>query len=61
MRDETKKRLQGMSKDQKQNRLDELTAKLGITHPEPLNGRNPQEHDMDDLEEREWLKKELGY
>ena len=61
MRDETKKRLQRMNAEQKQIRLDELTEKLGIAHPEPLDGRKPKEHDLEELEEREWLKKELGY
>ena len=61
MKGETKKRLQQMNAEQKQNRLYELTEKVGIANPEPLNGRNPQEHDIEEMEEREWLKKEIGY
>jgi hypothetical protein len=36
--------------------LDELNQKLGITHPDILT-----EDDQEEMEEREWLKKKLGY
>jgi hypothetical protein len=47
----TKIRLLTMSKDEKEKRLDELNQKLRITKPRDLN----------EIEEREWLKKKLGY
>ena len=45
-----------MSKAEKEKRLDELNQKLGITHP---NKR--VEYEQEEMEEREWLKKKLGY
>jgi len=52
----TKIRLLAMSKATKEKRLDELNQKLGITHPDILT-----EDDQKEMEEREWLKKKLGY
>src|ERR1700756_789654 len=49
-------RLLAMSKAEKEKRLDELNQKLGITHP---NKR--VEYAQEEMEEREWLKKKLGY
>jgi len=45
-----------MSKAEREKRLDELNQKLGITHPDKLT-----EYDHQEMEEREWLKKKLGY
>jgi hypothetical protein len=45
-----------MSKAMKEKRLDELNQKLGITHPDILT-----EYDQEEMEERQWLKKKLGY
>ena len=45
-----------MSKAKREKRLDELNQKLGITHPDRLT-----EYDHQEMEEREWLKKKLGY
>ncbi len=49
-------RLRAMSKAGKEKRLDELNQKLGITQPSKLT-----EYDQEEMEEREWLKKKLGY
>jgi hypothetical protein len=45
-----------MSNTEREKRLDELNRKLGITQPKKL-----VESDLEDIEEREWLKKKLGY
>jgi len=52
----TKIRLLAMSKAEREKRLDELNRKLGITHPDKLT-----ESEQEEMEEREWLKKKLGY
>jgi hypothetical protein len=49
-------RLRAMSKAGKEKRLDELNQKLGITQSNKLS-----EYDQEEMEEREWLKKKLGY
>ncbi|MGB0106308.1 MAG: hypothetical protein WBL97_12720 [Candidatus Sulfotelmatobacter sp.] len=56
MKSETKRRLRAMSNAEKEKRLDELNRKLGITQPQELI-----ESDVEESEEREWLKKKLGY
>jgi hypothetical protein len=56
MKTETKRRLRAMSDTEREKRLDELNWKLGITQPNKLI-----EADKDEMEEREWLKKKLGY
>ena len=56
MKAKTKIRLLAMSKVMKEKRLDELNQKLGITHPDILT-----EYDQEEMEERQWLKKKLGY
>ena len=56
MKTKRKIRLLAMSKAEKEKRLDELNQKLGITHP---NKR--VEYEQEEMEEREWLKKKLGY
>jgi hypothetical protein len=53
MKSETKRRLRSMSDTEKEKRLDELNRKLRITRP--------NEPDPEEIEEREWLKKKLGY
>jgi hypothetical protein len=45
-----------MSKAGKEKRLDELNQKLGINQPNKLT-----EYDQEEIEEREWLRKKLGY
>ena len=45
-----------MSKAEKEKRLDALHQKLGITHPNELT-----EYGQEEMEERDWLKKKLGY
>jgi len=45
-----------MSKAEREKRLDELNQKLGITHPDELT-----EYGQEEMEERDWLKKKLGY
>jgi hypothetical protein len=45
-----------MSKADKEKRLDALNQKLAITHPNELTEDGQQE-----MEERDWLKKKLGY
>jgi len=32
-----------------------------VAHPKPLVGDNPPEITLDDMEERAWLKRHLGY
>jgi len=53
---QTKIRLLVMSKAEKEKRLDALNEKLGITH---LNEHT--EYGQEEMEERDWLKKKLGY
>ena len=52
----TKIRLLIMSKAEREKRLDELNQKLGTAHPAMLT-----EYDQEEMEERDWLKKKLGY
>jgi hypothetical protein len=56
MKTETKRRLRAMSDTEREKRLDDLNRKLGITQPNELI-----EADKEEMEEREWLKKKLGY
>jgi hypothetical protein len=49
-------RLLAMSKAEKEKRLDALNKKLGIIHPNELT-----EYGQEEMEERDWLKKKLGY
>jgi predicted ArsR family transcriptional regulator len=56
MKSETKKRLRAMNNTERERRLDELNRKLGII------GRNEAiSSHLEEFEEREWLKKKLGY
>jgi len=52
----TAMRLRAMSNTEKEKRLDELNQKLGITHPDKLT-----EYYQEEMEERDWLRKKLGY
>jgi len=45
-----------MSNTEREKRLDELNRKLAIPQPKKLI-----ESDLEEIEEREWLKKKLGY
>lgn len=56
MKTKTKIRLLAISKAEREKRLDELNQKLGITQPQGII-----ESDLEEMEEREWLKKKLGY
>ena len=56
MKTKTKIRLLAMSKTDKEKRLDALNQKLGITHPNQLT-----EYGQEEVEERNWLNKKLGY
>ncbi len=56
MKTQTKIRLLVMSKAEKEKRLDALNQKLGITHLTELT-----EYGQEEMEERDWLKKKLGY
>jgi hypothetical protein len=56
MQSETKKRLRAMSHIEREKRLDELNRKLEITQL-----FKPIESHLEETEEREWLKKKLGY
>ncbi len=49
-------RLLTMDRAEREKRLDELNRRLGIAHPD-----KPAESDQEEMEEREWLKKKLGY
>jgi hypothetical protein len=51
----TKIRLLAMSKAEKEKRFDALNQKLGITHLSELTEYGQE------MEERDWLKKKLGY
>jgi predicted DNA-binding protein len=53
---QTKIRLLVMSKAEKEKRLDALNERLGITHLNELT-----EYGQEEMEERDWLKKKLGY
>jgi hypothetical protein len=55
----TAMRLRAMSNTEKEKRLDVLNQKhgmTGMTQPNKLI-----ENDKEEMEEREWLKKKLGY
>jgi hypothetical protein len=52
----TKIHLLAMSETEKEKRLDALNQKLGIAHPNELTDDGQEE-----IEERDWLKKKLGY
>lgn len=56
MKTKTKIHLLAMSKAEKEKRLDALNQKLGITNPNELT-----EYGQEEMEERDWLKKKLGY
>ena len=56
MKSETKKRLRAMDNTERERRLDELNQKLGITKL-----IKSSESYLEEIEEREWLKKNLGY
>ncbi len=56
MKTGTKIRLLVMNKTKKEKRLDELNQKLGVSQPNKF-----PEYDKDEMEERAWLKKKLGY
>lgn len=56
MTSETKDRLRAMSNTEREKRLDELNRKLGTTQRNKLIEADPEEY-----EEREWLKRKLGY
>lgn len=56
MKSETKKRLRGMSRIEKEKRLDALNEKLAVTQR-----IESKESFQEEAEEREWLKKKLGY
>ena len=57
------RKVQQMTAEQKQKRLDELNAKLGITSPHSVTGRDPEPptQNIEELIEREHLKKALGF
>ena len=56
MQSETKKRLRAMSNIEREKRLDELNRKLEVTQLI----KSIESH-LEETEEREWLKKKLGY
>ena len=56
MQSETKKRLRAMSDIEREKRLDELNRKLEVTQP-----IRSVESPLEEVEEREWLKKKLCY
>ena len=56
MKTKTKIRLLAMSKAEKEKRLGALNQKLAVTHPNELT-----EYGQEEREERDWLKKKLGY
>jgi hypothetical protein len=56
MKSETKKRLRAMSNIEREKRLDELNRRLEVTQRiKSIESR------LDETEEREWLRKKLGY
>jgi ferritin-like metal-binding protein YciE len=56
MKSETKKRLRAMDNTEREKRLDELNRKLEVTQLI----KSIESH-LEETEEREWLKKKLGY
>jgi predicted ArsR family transcriptional regulator len=56
VKSETKKRLRAMNNIEREKRLDELNHKLGIT-----KRNNATNSHLEEIEEREWLEKRLGY
>jgi hypothetical protein len=60
--DAINKKIQGMTNEEREQRLDELNKKLGVTSPHSTSGGTPPPVlDMDELLERELLKEVLGY
>jgi hypothetical protein len=65
MREETKKRVDGMTREEQERRLAELSQKYGVTNPQSISGgKTPPGHDaiefIEEMEEREYLKEKLG-
>ena len=62
MEKETLARLQRMSAAEKEKRLRELLAKHNVAPtPAALADTPPAESSLEEVEEREWLEKDLGY
>ena len=60
--DAIKSKIQRMSNEEREKRLEELNKKTGITSPQSTSGGvTPPAGDMDELIERNLLKKALGY
>jgi hypothetical protein len=61
--DETRQRLEKMSREQREERFQELLQKHGILNPTalPRSGEPPKVILLEEAEERVWLKKNLGY
>lgn len=61
-REALKDKIQRMTNEDREKRLDELNNKTGVTSPHSTSGGTPPPTaDMDELYERELLKKALGY
>jgi hypothetical protein len=63
MTDDTLARVQQMSRDQKKRRFQELLQRHNIA-PVPATlqrSGEPVEIPLEEMEEREWLKNDLGY
>ena len=62
MKRDTKAKIDGMTPQEQEDRLMELNGKLGVTNPYSTSGGNPPPvQDLDEFEEREYLKQKLGY
>ena len=62
MKGDTKARIDGMTPQEREDRLMELNHKLGVTNPHSTaGGKTPHVQDLDEFEEREYLKQKLGY
>lgn len=63
MTHETRERLARMGRQRREQRFQELLEKHRILNAEPLprSGQPPIPIPLEEMEEREWLKKDLGY
>lgn len=62
MDDETRRKIDAMTSEEQERRLDELNRTAGILRPfNTSSGTIPGPTELADLEEREYLKAKLGY
>ena len=61
MNDESKRRLEKLTKPEQEQRLNELAERLGIARPKTLGGEDPKPLHVPEYEEYLELKRILGF